>query len=104
MSYCKKNGIVVEAYCPLVRNQKADDTDLKAIAQNHGKSTAQVLLRYCLQKEWVPLPKSDNAGRIEQNADLFDFELSKEEVDKLDGKNEGEKGALVMTADNEKTT
>lgn len=94
----------MEAYCPLVRNQKAEDPELKSVAESHGKSTAQVLLRYCLQKGWVPLPKSDNAGRIAQNADLYDFELSKEDLQKLDGKDEGSKGALVMIVDNEKTT
>lgn len=87
-----------------MRNQKAEDPDLKSIAESHGKSTAQVLLRYCLQKNWVPLPKSDNASRIAQNADLYDFELSDEDMKKLDGKDEGEKGALVMVVDNEKTT
>ncbi|CZT17980.1 probable aldo-keto reductase [Ramularia collo-cygni] len=104
VSYCQKNGIAVEAYCPLVRNQKAEDPELKGIADAHEKSTAQVLLRYCLQKGWVPLPKSDNAGRIGQNADLYDFELSKEELENLDAKDQGEKGALVMVVDNEKTT
>lgn len=77
---------------------------MKGIAERHGKSTAQVLLRYCLQKGWVPLPKSDNPGRIAQNADLYNFELGNEDVEKLDGKDEGVKGALVMVADNEKTT
>lgn len=104
VSYCQKNGIAVEAYCPLVRNQKAEDPDLKQIAEAHKKSTAQVLLRYCLQKGWVPLPKSDNEGRIAQNADLYDFELTKEDIERLDAKDEGEKGALVMVVDNEKAS
>lgn len=58
VEYCHKHGIVVEAYCPLVRNRKADDRTLNAVAQAHGKTVAQVLIRYCLQKNWVPLPKS----------------------------------------------
>ena len=101
VSYCEKNGIAVEAYCPLVRNQKKDDPMLKGIADKHGKSTAQVLLRYCLQKNWVPLPKSDNEGRIAQNADLFNFELSKEDISKLDEQDTDGKGALVMAVSNE---
>jgi diketogulonate reductase-like aldo/keto reductase len=101
VSYCGKHGITVEAYCPLVRNQKKDDPALKGIAEKHGKSTAQVLLRYCLQKDWVPLPKSDNEGRIAQNADLFNFELSKEDIAKLDEQDTGGKGALVMAVSNE---
>lgn len=101
VSYCEKNGIAVEAYCPLVRNQKKDDPVLKGIADKHGKSTAQVLLRYCLQKDWVPLPKSDNEGRIAQNADLFNFELSKEDISELDKQDTDGKGALVMAVSNE---
>lgn len=100
VDFCHKNGIAVEAYCPLVRNQKKDDPDLSGIAERVGKTTAQVLLRYAMQKAWAPLPKSDNAGRIAQNAELFGFELTKEDMEKLDAKDEAGKGALVMAVDN----
>lgn len=100
VSYCQKNGMAVEAYCPLVRNQKAEDPALKGIAQKHRKSTAQVLLRYCLQKEWIPLPKSDNPERIAQNADLYGFQLDKEDMSKLDEQDTNGKGALVVAVDN----
>lgn len=53
----------------------------------------QVLLRYSLQKGWVPLPKSDNPGRMAQNADLYGFEISAEQMSKLDGLDQGEAGA-----------
>lgn len=99
VSYCHKNGIAVEAYCPLVRNQKADDSTLTAVAKKHGKTTAQVLIRYCLEKDWIPLPKSDNPDRIAQNADVFDFKLDAEDVKKLDGVKQ--ETPLVMAADNE---
>ncbi|KAK3718855.1 hypothetical protein LTR37_004771 [Vermiconidia calcicola] len=98
VDYCHKNNIVVEAYCPLVRNQKADDPTLKSIGEKHQKSTQQVLLRYCLQKNWVPLPKSDNKKRIAQNADLFDFELDQQDMEKLDGQKQ--EPALVVAVDN----
>jgi diketogulonate reductase-like aldo/keto reductase len=101
VSYCQKNGMVVEAYCPLVRNQKAEDPVLSGIASNHGKTTAQILLRYCLQKDWVPLPKSDNADRIAQNADVYSFELSKEDMAKLDEQNTDGSGSLVLAVSNE---
>jgi len=100
VSYCQAHNIVVEAYCPLVRNQKADDKTLNAIASKHGKGTGQVLIRYCLQKEWVPLPKSDTPSRIEGNADVYDFELSDEEMKKLDALDQGAKGAIVQAVDN----
>lgn len=101
VSYCQKNGVAIEAYCPLVRNQKANDPVLSGIASKHGKSTAQVLLRYCLQKEWVPLPKSDNSERIAQNADIYSFELSQEDMSKLDEQNTEGSGSLVMAVSNE---
>lgn len=101
VDYCHQNSIAVEAYCPLVRNQKADDEHLKAIAEQHGKSTPQVLVRYCLQKNWVPLPKSDTPSRIKQNADVYDFALSDDDMATLDQKDQGATGALVQIADNE---
>lgn len=101
VSYCQKNGMVIEAYCPLVRNQKANDPVLSGLASKHAKNTAQVLLRYCLQKEWVPLPKSDNSERIAQNADVYGFELSKEDMSKLDEQNTEGSGSLVMAVSNE---
>ncbi|KAF4627503.1 hypothetical protein G7Y89_g10648 [Cudoniella acicularis] len=89
VDFCQKNGIVIEAYCPLVRNQKANDPTLNSIATTHQKTTAQVLIRYCLQKTWVPLPKSDTPSRIIENANVYDFELSEEEMVKLDGLDQG---------------
>ncbi|QIX00122.1 hypothetical protein AMS68_005639 [Peltaster fructicola] len=101
VKYSEQNGIVLEAYCPLVRNQKADDPTLKSIAEKHSKTTAQVLLRYCLQKSWAPLPKSDNAGRIAQNADLYGFKLDGEDMKQLDAQDQNGKGALVLAVSNE---
>lgn len=85
-----------------MRNKKANDKTLKSIAEKHGKSTAQVLLRYCLQKAWAPLPKSDNPERIAQNASIYDFALSDEDVSSLDDVGEKEPEALVVAVDNQK--
>jgi len=98
VDFCHKNNIVVEAYCPLVRNQKASDPTLNTIGKKHGKTTAQVLLRYCLQQDWVPLPKSDNPGRIAQNADLYHFQLDFDDVAALNGQKQ--EPALVVAVDN----
>jgi len=100
VEYCHKQGIIVEAYSPVVRNQKANDPTLIAIAKSHGKTTSQVLIRYCLQKDWVPLPKSDTPSRIVENADVYDFELSNEDMKKLDGLDQGSSGAIVHAAKN----
>jgi diketogulonate reductase-like aldo/keto reductase len=92
---------VVEAYCPLVRNYKADDPTLVAISKKYSKTTAQVLVRYCLQKNWVPLPKSDNSDRIAQNADVYGFDLAEEDMSKLDSLDQGASGAIVQAVDND---
>lgn len=83
VGWCEERGVVVEAYCPLVRNQRAGDEKLNALAKKHGKTTAQVLIRWSLQMGWVPLPKSENEGRITENAGVYDFELSKGEMEDL---------------------
>lgn len=101
VKYCKDNNIVVEAYCPLVRNQKADDATLQSIAKKHNVTDAQVLVRWSLQRGFVPLPKSDTPSRIEKNADLYNFELDSDDMSKLDGLDQAEKGALVQAVSNE---
>lgn len=76
-----------------MRNQKADDPTLSAIAKDLGVTPNQVLIRYSLQKGWVPLPKSDNPDRMKLNADLYGFEISDEQMAKLDSLDEGEAGS-----------
>ena len=85
---------MVEAYSPLVRGQKGDDATLTKLAEHHKKSPAQILIRYCLQKDWVPLPKSDTPSRIEENADVYDFHLSDDDMKTLDDLDQGEKGSI----------
>ncbi|KOS20409.1 Prostaglandin F synthase [Escovopsis weberi] len=99
--YCEDKGIVVQAYCPIVRNRKAEDPTLLRVAGKHGVTGAQVLIRYSLQKGWVPLPKSDNEGRIRANADVFGFELDGEDMAALDALDEGPAGAIVGAVANE---
>ncbi|KAF4977476.1 hypothetical protein FZEAL_5995 [Fusarium zealandicum] len=100
VEYCQKNGIIVEAYCPLVRNSKAQDKTLVGISEKHNVSPNHVLIRYCLQKDWVPLPKSDTPERIKANADVFGFELDGEDMSALDGLDQGPAGAIVQAVDN----
>ncbi|KAI9783189.1 MAG: hypothetical protein M1835_003859 [Candelina submexicana] len=99
-AYCQKNSIVVESYSPLVRNNKAHDPTLKSLASKYDKSAAQILIRYALQKNWVPLPKSDTPERIVANADVYGFELAKEDMQTLDDLDEGEMGAIVQAVKN----
>ncbi|KAL5419438.1 hypothetical protein PMIN04_006936 [Paraphaeosphaeria minitans] len=100
VEYCKKNNIVVEAYCPIVRNQKADDKTVNEIAHKHKTSPNQVLIRYALDKGWVPLPKSDSPERIEKNAYVYGFELDDKDMQSLDGLDQGKSGAIVQAVSN----
>jgi diketogulonate reductase-like aldo/keto reductase len=82
--YCQKNGIVVEGYSPLTKGLKLNDKPLVEIAAKYpGKSTAQVLIRWSLQQGYVTIPKSSKEDRIKANIDVFDFELSQEDMDRL---------------------
>ncbi|HLF06684.1 MAG TPA: aldo/keto reductase [Thermoplasmata archaeon] len=89
MEFCKSKGIVLEAYSPLVRGEKLGDPRLSAIAARHRRTPAQIILRWNLQHGLVPIPKAADAGHIRENAAIFDFELSAEEMGALDSMDEG---------------
>ncbi|AUZ40379.1 glyoxal/methylglyoxal reductase [Bacillus stercoris] len=89
--YCKKQGIQLEAWSPLMQGQLLDNEVLTQIAEKHNKSVAQVILRWDLQHEVVTIPKSIKEHRIIENADIFDFELSQEDMDKIDALNKDER-------------
>ncbi|KAF2875778.1 NADP-dependent oxidoreductase domain-containing protein [Massariosphaeria phaeospora] len=84
VDWCKDRGVVVEAYSPLVRATKTNDPLLVPLASKYGKTPSQILLRWSLQKGFVPLPKSVTKSRIEENAQIYDFELADDEMQKLD--------------------
>lgn len=86
--YCKKNQIQLEAWSPLMRGQLLDDPTLKAIGAKYNKSITQVILRWDLQNEVVTIPKSIKENRIIENADIFDFELTKEDMDQIHAMNQ----------------
>lgn len=86
VSWCRARGIVVEAYCPVVRGERAGETVLQELAAKYGKTWAQVLIRWSLQKGHVPLPKSVTSSRIRENAEVYDFEISEEDMAKLETK------------------
>ncbi|EQL37128.1 hypothetical protein BDFG_01411 [Blastomyces dermatitidis ATCC 26199] len=83
VEWLKKRNVVIEAYSPLVQATRMDDPLIKNLAQKHNKSPGQILLRWSLQKGFVPLPKSVHDNRIEENSEIFDFELSAEDMETL---------------------
>jgi diketogulonate reductase-like aldo/keto reductase len=92
--YCKKKGIVMVAYSPLTQGRRLGDDVIKGIAEKHGKSAAQVVLRWILQRGMATIPKSDRDSRIRENADIFDFELDEEDLAKIDKLDEGQKANI----------
>lgn len=83
--YCKKHGIQVIDYRPLNRGAYQNSQELAAIAEKYGKTIAQVVLRWHIEHEQIPIPKSANRGRIFENADILDFSLTAEKVQQIDG-------------------
>lgn len=83
VEWCRSRNIAVEAYCPIVRGQRFGDPKTVALAKKYDKTEAQVLLRWSLQRGLVPLVKSVTSSRIEENAGIFDFELTDAEVQDL---------------------
>jgi diketogulonate reductase-like aldo/keto reductase len=88
LEYCAAQGISLTAYCPLTHGDRLDHPIVVDIAGRHGKTGAQVLLRWALQHHVVAIPKSARKARIEENAALYDFELSADEMVRLDALNE----------------
>ncbi len=91
LDYDHEHGIRHEAWSPLTRAKLWDDPVIDEIASKHGRSRAQVLLRWDLQHGVVTIPKSVHRERIEENAKLFDFELDDGDMKKLDGLDRGER-------------
>jgi diketogulonate reductase-like aldo/keto reductase len=85
---CAKNDIKIECYSPLTRGQKLNDPKLMQIAQKYNKTSAQILIRWCIEHDFITIPKSEKPERIEENAQVFDFSISPDDMDKLDNFNE----------------
>jgi diketogulonate reductase-like aldo/keto reductase len=89
-AFCKENRIQLEAWSPLMQGQ-LDHPTLAEIGKKYDKSPAQVVLRWDLQNEVVTIPKSVTEHRIIENANIFDFQLSSEEIAQLDGLNQNKR-------------
>ncbi|WP_053375896.1 aldo/keto reductase [Paenibacillus sp. FJAT-27812] len=87
-SFCMENGIQFEAWSPLMQGQLLDNPLLMEIAERYNKSVAQIILRWDLQNGVITIPKSTKEARIIANAEVFDFELSSDDMDRISGLNE----------------
>jgi 2,5-diketo-D-gluconate reductase A len=91
-AFCEQNKIAVEAWSPIAQGDVLGDPVLGEIADGLGKSVAQVVLRWHVQKNYIVFPKSTTPERIEENFQLFDFELSGDQMSRIDELDRGEDG------------
>lgn len=87
-AFCHQNGIQLEAWSPLMQGQLLDNPILQEIANKHNKSIAQVIIRWDLQNGVVTIPKSIREHRIIENSNVFDFELTREEMERINELNQ----------------
>jgi diketogulonate reductase-like aldo/keto reductase len=88
LQFCKSNSIQLEAYSPLTRGKRLNHPVLLGIAKEYGKTPAQILIRWSLQKDLVVIPKSSHEERILENSQVFDFHIHQKDMDLLDSLNE----------------
>ena len=88
IDFCMGHDIAVEAYSPLTKGRKLDDPNLIRLAEKYNHTTAQILIRWALAHEFIVIPKSIQKNRIIANAAVFDFSISKKDMEFLDGLNE----------------
>ena len=84
LEFCKSKDIVIESYSPLTRGSHLSNAAVAKIARAHNKSPAQVMIRWALQHGTVVIPKSSRQERIKENLEVFDFDLSAEEIRRID--------------------
>lgn len=84
LKVCRENDVIVEASAPLMRTEVLKDETINQLADKYDKSPAQIVLKWELQKGIVPLPKSRNKAHVEENLELFDWELKAEDIAKID--------------------
>ncbi|QGQ46059.1 aldo/keto reductase [Metabacillus sediminilitoris] len=89
--FCKQNEIQLEAWSPLMQGGLFEEPTLNEIANKYNKSVAQIILRWDLQNEVVTIPKSIKPHRIQENADIFDFEISEEDMNKISSLNQDQR-------------
>lgn len=100
VDYCRSRNMLLEAYSPLGFGKIFDVPEMQTLAEKYGKSIAQICIRWSLQRGYLPLPKSVTPTRIKQNAEVFDFELSANDVQLIADL----KGIVGYSADPDTTT
>ena len=90
-AFCAEHQITIEAWSPIAQGRVLDDPTIVAIASSAGKSPAQVVLRWHIERGDIIFPKSVTPARIKENIDIFDFELSGEDVEAITALNKNQR-------------
>lgn len=80
VDYCRKNNIVIEAWSPIGSGKMLDNIELQRISKKYNKSVAQICIKWCLQNNVLPLPKSTHYDKIKENIDISNFNISDEDM------------------------
>lgn len=91
LKICKRHNIAVEAWSPIMRGAIQSNDTIKDLSKKYNKSEAQIVLRWHLQNNVIAIPKTSNLDRIRENIDIFDFELDKEDMEKIDSLNKNQR-------------
>ncbi|MBE6054124.1 MAG: aldo/keto reductase [Clostridium sartagoforme] len=90
IEYCQGNNIQLVAWGPIMRGRIFEEPLMIELSKKYNKTIAQITLRWHLQNNIIPIPKSSNKDRIKENFDIFDFEIEKEDILKIDSLNRNE--------------
>ncbi|HVX25366.1 MAG TPA: aldo/keto reductase [Parafilimonas sp.] len=88
LQYCRQHNVQLQSYSPLTRGQKFNDERLQQLCKKYDKTPAQIILRWNIQHGISTIPKSSNKKRLQENFDIFDFSISKEDIEFMDSFNE----------------
>ena len=94
LSFCNDEGIKLEGYTPLSRTNKFKNKTIQELANKYSKTPAQIMLRWAVQIKVIPIPKSSHKERIKENSDIFDFNIEKEDMERLNSLNENYRLAI----------
>ncbi|MDD6796249.1 MAG: aldo/keto reductase [Clostridiaceae bacterium] len=100
LDFCSKNNIQLVAWSPIMRGKLFENKLMIELSKKYNKSIAQIILRWHIQRGVIPIPKSSNVNRIKENLDVFDFELSNEDMKIVNSMNEGDNASVTGVPDN----
>lgn len=100
LSYCNKNNIQLVAWSPIMRGKIFSNELMISLSEKYNKTIAQVVLKWHVQRNIIPIPKSSNEGRIKENLDIFDFEISVEDMKAINSLNEGDNVSVSGVPEN----